>query len=188
MGVLATAAALGADVQQAAAKLTEVEIVNGRGRHHKVAYKNGQILLIDDSYNANPTSVRAALEVLSGLTLNNNQGRRIAVLGDMYELGDQEETYHCSLAADIERLNIDLVYTCGPRMKSLFSALPTVKRGGHADEPAEISAVVCHDVKPGDIITIKGSKGSGLHPRMLWVVQDLLTLSSNKTNSLGVLK
>lgn len=187
LGALATAAALGADVQAAAAKLTEVEIVNGRGRHHNVDYKNGQILVIDDSYNANPISVRAALEALSGLTLN-GECRRIAVLGDMYELGSQEHTYHSKLADDIERLDIDLVYTCGPRMKSLFNALPAVKRGGHAEGPAEISSRVCEDVKPGDIITIKGSKGGGFHPRMLRVVQDLLALSSNKVNSVGVLK
>lgn len=180
LGVLATVAALGADVEAAAAKLREVEISPGRGKHHEVAYKDGQICVIDDSYNASPSSVRASLEVLSAL-IPGKGGRRIAVLGDMYELGAQEEQFHRSLATDIARLNVDLIYACGPRMKWLFDDLPPLKKGGHAEEPAEISALICQNVKAGDIISIKGSRGGGLHPRMFRVVQDLLDLSpSNK--------
>ncbi|MBL0942608.1 MAG: UDP-N-acetylmuramoyl-tripeptide--D-alanyl-D-alanine ligase [Alphaproteobacteria bacterium] len=179
LAVLATVASLGANVEAAVAKLRDIEMPPGRGKQYKVIYKDGQIRVIDDSYNASPSSVRASLEVLSGL-IPGKGGRRIAVLGDMYELGTEEEHFHRSLANDIIRLNIDLVYTCGPRMKWLFDALPGLKKGRHAEEPAEISALICQDLEAGDIISIKGSRGGGLHPRMFRIVQDLLNLSSNK--------
>jgi UDP-N-acetylmuramoyl-tripeptide--D-alanyl-D-alanine ligase len=179
LGVLGTVAALGADVEAAAVKLSSIEILAGRGKHYKISYKEGQILVIDDSYNASPSSVRASLEVLSTL-IPDKEGRRIAVLGDMYELGAEEEHFHRSLANDVARLNVDRVYTCGPRMKWLFDALPTLKKGSHADEPEEISALVCQELEVGDIVSIKGSRGGGVYPRMFRVVQDLLDLSSSK--------
>lgn len=92
----------------------------------------GAFQLIDDSYNANPASVRAALEVLGGVTIAKG-GRRIAVLGDMLELGNHSRSLHEHLAAPAAE-SAELVFTCGPEMKHLYDALPKERRGGHGED------------------------------------------------------
>ena len=128
LAVIATAAALGADPERAATALAGFGPPRGRGQRRRVERPDGVITLIDDSYNANPASVRAALSVLATA-----QGRKLAALGDMLELGDHSAALHAELAGPIEELSIDRVFTAGAAMRHLHDALPASRRGAHAD-------------------------------------------------------
>ena len=135
-----------------------------------VELPDGRFILIDDAYNANPASVRAAIDVL-GRTKVEGEGRRIAVLGDMLELGDQSQSLHADLAGPIEEAGIDLVFTCGHSMAALHQALPASRRGVHRDHADELLSDVLSAVKPGDCVLVKSSKGS----RTSVIVEGLLT-------------
>src|SRR3546814_3896549 len=115
LAVLAAVSAAGADVVRAAAQLASLKPLKGRGERHEIVTPQCAFRLIDDSYNANPTSMRAAFEVLGRTTVGDG-GRRIAVLGDMLELGDQSEDMHAGLAAPLEAAGIALAFTCGTGM------------------------------------------------------------------------
>jgi UDP-N-acetylmuramoyl-tripeptide--D-alanyl-D-alanine ligase len=165
LAVLATVAALGADPAQAAEALTEVRAPKGRGARHRVAWLGGAIILIDESYNANPASMRAALALL-----DTAPGRRIAVLGDMLELGAHAPDLHAALAESIERHRVDRVFTAGMEMRHLHDALPQKRRGGHAENATAVLPLVRQALRPGDTVLIKGSLGSAMGP----VVEALL--------------
>lgn len=173
LAVLAAIGAAGADVVKAAAQLANLKPLKGRGERHEIATAAGVFHLIDDSYNANPTSMRAAFEVLGRASVGAG-GRRIAVLGDMLELGNQSDDMHAHLAQPLEAAGIDLVYCCGPAMAALFAALPKAMQGGHAATSTALAEMVCTAVKPGDSLLVKGSLGS----RMAVVVEALLALGS----------
>jgi len=168
LAVLAAAALLGADVRLAAQALAELNAGRGRGARLRLLAPGGEILLIDESYNANPASMRAALAVL-GQTKRSGHGRRIAVLGDMLELGPSGRELHRSLAESIEQNDIDLVFCCGPLMRSLWEALSLQRRGGYAPTSTELEAHVLAAARPGDSVMVKGSLGS----RMAGIVKAL---------------
>src|SRR3546814_773540 len=130
LAVLAAVSAAGADVVRAAAQLASLKPLKGRGERHEIVTPQCAFRLIDDSYNANPTSMRAAFEVLGRTTVGDG-GRRIAVLGDMLELGDQSEDMHAGLAAPLEAAGIALAFTCGTGMATLHERLPPARRGAH---------------------------------------------------------
>jgi UDP-N-acetylmuramoyl-tripeptide--D-alanyl-D-alanine ligase len=113
--------------------------------------------------------MRAALAVL-GTVIPGRGGRRIAVLGDMLELGDDAVRLHVELAQPIQEAGIALVFTVGANMRGLYDALPKRLRGGHAASSAEMAEIVARRLRPGDIVTVKGSYGS----RMAEVVRRLL--------------
>ena len=159
VAALAVCDALGLDAARAAAALEGWSPVAGRGQQRRA----GDILLLDESYNASSASVRAALDVLRGMP-----GRRVAVLGDMLELGDFGRTEHEGLADAVER-DADVLYACGPLMRHLFDAVPGAKRGAHAPDSAALAPLVANAVRPGDAVLVKGSLGS----RMRLVVQRL---------------
>ena len=159
LGVLATATALGGDVDAAAAALETIEAPDGRGRRHLLNLAAGTVTVIDESYNASPASMRAAFKVLAR-TPKGPGGRRIAVLGDMLELGEESGERHAELAEAIQRAGIDLVFTTGTEMRHLRVALPVERRGAHAYDSAGLAPLVCNAVRPGDVVTIKGSAGS----------------------------
>jgi UDP-N-acetylmuramoyl-tripeptide--D-alanyl-D-alanine ligase len=115
--------------------------------------------------------MRAAFEVLGRASLGKG-GRRIAVLGDMLELGTQAQEMHASLAAPLQAAGIDLVFTCGTGMAALRDALPEALRGAHAAESKTLAAEICDAVRPGDSLLVKGSLGS----RMAVVVEALIGL------------
>ena len=152
VGVLAALSAAGADLAQAARHLADWQPPLGRGA---VEDLDG-IRLIDDAYNSNPTSLSAGLATLARLT----GGRRVAILGDMLELGPDELAMHAGMAGDPAMASVDLVHTAGPRMAALHQALPEARRGLHADSAADLAARVAELVAPGDILLVKGSKGS----------------------------
>jgi UDP-N-acetylmuramoyl-tripeptide--D-alanyl-D-alanine ligase len=169
LAVLGAVKAAGGDVGAAAAAMSSLQPLDGRGRRHRIAAGEGSAELIDESYNASPASMRAALAVL-GAMLPGKGARRIAVLGDMLELGNEAQRLHAELARPIAEAGIALVFTVGPNMRALYDALPKRLRGGHAASSAEMAEIVARRVRPGDIVTVKGSFGS----RMAEVVRRLL--------------
>jgi UDP-N-acetylmuramoyl-tripeptide--D-alanyl-D-alanine ligase len=172
LAVLAAVAAAGADAARAAVELAHLEPVTGRGVHHGIDLPGGNFELIDDSYNANPTSMRAAFEVLGRANLGPN-GRRIAVLGDMLELGARSAEMHAGLAAPLRQAGVNLVFTCGPDMAGLDDVLPANMRGGHAADSALLIPLITTSVAAGDAVLVKGSAGS----RMGLVVEALLDMA-----------
>ncbi len=157
LAALAAVAALGADPVAGAALLSQFDGVAGRGRRLTVPADTGTATLIDESYNASPASMRAAIDVLAAAPVGPG-GRRIAVLGDMLELGDTAPALHRELATSLGR--IDLVFACGPLMQTLFEALPEANQGAWAADAASLASVVAAALRDGDIVMVKGSKGS----------------------------
>lgn len=155
LGVLAVAQALGADPEHAARSLADLRPPAGRGERHPFKVKGGEALLIDESYNANPVSVRAALALLGQM-----EGRRIAALGDMLELGERADALHADLAKTIAEVGVDLLFTCGRHMAHLHEAVPAALRGGHAPDSAALAVLVRDALRPGDVLLVKGSLGS----------------------------
>jgi UDP-N-acetylmuramoyl-tripeptide--D-alanyl-D-alanine ligase len=163
LGVLAAATLLGADLALSGLALAELKPPAGRGERVTLELPGGTALLIDESYNANPTSVRAALALLGQVPMK-GLGRRIAALGDMLELGPEGAALHASLAEAVTANAIDLVYCAGPLMKSLWDALPSERRGGYADTSAALEAQVLGAVTANDAVMVKGSLGSKMGP------------------------
>jgi UDP-N-acetylmuramoyl-tripeptide--D-alanyl-D-alanine ligase len=156
LGALLAVAALDGDVLNAAAALTEFSALKGRGARFRIALGGGSADLIDESYNANPASMSAAIALLGA----GPAGRRIAVLGDMLELGPEGPARHAALARDLETARVDLVFANGSDMKALWDALPASRRGAYGALSSDIVARVVETVRPGDVVLVKGSNGS----------------------------
>jgi UDP-N-acetylmuramoyl-tripeptide--D-alanyl-D-alanine ligase len=159
LAALAAVKLVGADLHAAAAVLAHFEAPEGRGRQGRYETPEGAVLIIDETYNANPASMRAALSVL-GEVPRTDYPRRIAVLGDMLELGNAASQFHAGLASAVDSHEIDLVFCAGPLMAHLYERLPAEKRGGAARSSAELVPVLLEAVRGGDAVTIKGSLGS----------------------------
>ena len=173
LAVLAAVFAVGADVAAAARALGDLAPLPGRGIRHGVALKSGAFTLIDESYNANPASMRAAIETLAA-TRPGPSGRRIAALGEMRELGGRSRAYHAELAGVLEAGGIDRVYACGGAMSAMMEALPRDRRGGFAGSSAALAKQIADEVRPGDVIVVKGSLASNMKA----VVDALLALDT----------
>lgn len=159
LAVLAAVKFAGSDLESAARSLAEFAPSDGRGKRISLDAGTGAITLLDESYNANTASMRAALMV-AGTLPKGESGRRIAVLGDMLELGEAGPELHASLSEAVLKSGIDAVYCAGPLMKHLFDTLPAAQRGGYAADSAALEPIVMADVRAGDVITVKGSNGS----------------------------
>jgi UDP-N-acetylmuramoyl-tripeptide--D-alanyl-D-alanine ligase len=163
LGVLASVALLGGDVEAAGEALATIEPPQGRGARTVLLIDGGRATLIDESYNANPASMRAAIALL-GQTGPGRGGRRIAVLGDMLELGTGEKALHAELAGPLEKAQADRVYLAGPRMEALWEALPPKVRGAYRQSAAELLPILAEELAAGDVIMVKGSNASRLGP------------------------
>jgi UDP-N-acetylmuramoyl-tripeptide--D-alanyl-D-alanine ligase len=163
LAVLAAAELAGADLALAALALGELNAVSGRGAPIEIEPPGGSAIVIDDSYNANPASVAAALAVL-GQAQVGPRGRRIAVLGDMLELGPKGRALHRDLAESVVANAVDLVFCCGPLMHALWQALPAGRRGGYAKDSSLLEAQVLPAIHAGDVVMVKGSLGSRMAP------------------------
>jgi UDP-N-acetylmuramoyl-tripeptide--D-alanyl-D-alanine ligase len=153
LGVFATLHAAGADLVKAATDMAHLTAVDGRGVVHQVPLSGGgHITLIDDSYNANPTSMAAGIALLATFP-----GRRIAVLGDMLELGDSGQELHEALAAHLVEAEVDTLYTCGPLMGHLHEVAPAAMKGAWKSDSIQLAQVLLGSVRSGDVILIKGS-------------------------------
>lgn len=168
VGVLATTQALGADPVAASLDIATWVPPAGRGTHEKIvtdAANHESIQLLDDAFNANPTSLAASLEVLAAATPTHNvgqivKGRRIAILGDMLELGDDAVDMHRSIAQNNHLQSLDLIHCAGPLMHHLWQALPDKQRGQWAQTAPELASKTAGLVDAGDVVLVKGSKGS----------------------------
>jgi UDP-N-acetylmuramoyl-tripeptide--D-alanyl-D-alanine ligase len=149
--------ALDVELDTALASLAAFAPLAGRGAETVVAIAGGSFVLIDDSYNANPVSLQAALNTLGAHAA---KGRRIAVLTDMLELGPETQTFHTQGADMAMAAGIDLVFCAGPLMKYLWDALPPTRRGGYAQDAAALAPQVAPAIEPGDVVMVKGSNGS----------------------------
>jgi UDP-N-acetylmuramoyl-tripeptide--D-alanyl-D-alanine ligase len=163
LAVLAAASLAGADLALAALALSGLAPVSGRGARVTLELPEGSALLIDESYNANPASMRAALALLGQAPIG-RRGRRIAVLGEMLELGAQGVDLHRGLVDSVIENSVDLVFCAGPLYHALWEALPSERRGGYAVTSAALEAEVLGAVRAGDAVMIKGSLGSRMAP------------------------
>jgi UDP-N-acetylmuramoyl-tripeptide--D-alanyl-D-alanine ligase len=159
MGVLGAVEALGGDLAAAGLALAEMSGLKGRGARHLIAAGSGEALLIDESYNANPASMRATLKTLAEEKVS---GRRIAVLGSMRELGEGSDAFHAALAGPIEAAGVEQAILVGEEMQALAKALgPKIKMTHVPDASSALSALQ-EVVGPGDAILVKGSNTVGL--------------------------
>ncbi len=161
--VLAAAEAAGADLALTAIALADLAAGSGRGQRSELMAPDGSFALLDESYNANPASMRAALSLLAQLDVG-LRGRRIAVLGDMLELGLSAADMHRDIVDAIHANNIDLVFAAGPLMKHLWQVLPDEKKGSYAPSSGELLPYVLDAMRAGDALMIKGSLGSRMGP------------------------
>ncbi len=168
---LGAVAAVGADIARAGQAMAGWFPPEGRGQRWRIelgpAGRDGAITLIDDSYNANPASIRAALAVLAASPLadvagREGRGRRIAFLGDMLELGPTEDSLHAGLADLAEIDGIDTLHLAGPRMRALHQALPAEKRGHWFEDSEKLAQWVCKAIDAGDVCVVKGSLGMAM--------------------------
>lgn len=183
LAVLAAASLMGADLALSALALSRFHPAAGRGVRHLLDLPGGQATLFDESYNANPASMAAAFSVL-GQSVIGPQGRRIAVLGDMLELGPSGPALHRGLTDAITANNIDLVFCCGPLMHELWQALPSAKKGGYAKSSAELENQILGAIRAGDAITVKGSLGSRM--KMIVAALEKNFLSQSAADDLTV--
>ena len=163
LAVLVTAVLAGADLALAALALAEFKAAAGRGAPIEIEVSGGSALVIDESYNANPASIAAALALL-GQAVIGPRGRRIAVLGDMLELGSKGPALHRALAKSVIDNSVDLVFCCGPLMRHLWQALPPTRRGFYAENSAALEGEVLAALRAGDVVMVKGSLGSRMGP------------------------
>ena len=171
LGALASAEALGADLALAAQSIAKWTPFTGRGAREVIALDPADsrmtLELIDDAYNANPTSLSAALDVLAAAEVTHDigrvsKGRRIAYLGDMKELGDDENAMHEAVARLSCIEHLDMIHCVGPLMRRCYEALPDAKRGHWFETSAEMASTVGRDLDAGDVVLAKGSLSMGL--------------------------
>ncbi|HUR44087.1 MAG TPA: UDP-N-acetylmuramoylalanyl-D-glutamyl-2,6-diaminopimelate--D-alanyl-D-alanine ligase [Aestuariivirga sp.] len=163
LAVLAAVKLMGADLARAGLALAVVEPAKGRGVRQRLGAPGGDILLIDESYNANPASVRAALALLASAKPGYG-GRRIAVLGDMLELGHHGPLLHGELAGPVDAAQVDALYAAGPLMAHLWAKTPAVRQGAYAATSEGLREVLMSRLRAGDVVMIKGSLGSRMGP------------------------
>ena len=163
LAVLGAAKLMGADLARAALALSTAQPAKGRGVQEKLVAPGGDILLIDESYNANPASVRAALALVAAAKPGKG-GRRIAVLGDMLELGSHGPALHAELYEPMDAAGVDVLYAAGPLMAHLWERVPARQRGAYAESSGDIRDTVLSDLRAGDVVMIKGSLGSRMGP------------------------
>jgi UDP-N-acetylmuramoyl-tripeptide--D-alanyl-D-alanine ligase len=173
LGVIAATHAAGVDIDKACQVLSNFELLPGRGQLVNL----GKISILDESYNASPMAMGMALGNL-GLY----KGRKVAVLGDMGELGEVAEKEHLHLAELIAANKVSLVFTSGPLMEKLHDALPAPVKGLHNDDPAALGQELYPYLQPGDRLLIKGSRGNyGAHGRMHSALLSIMKLVEQET-------
>lgn len=163
LAVVAALCALDLDVVRAVAALATLPPPPGRGARSVLHVGDGDILLIDESYNANPASMRAALATLATVP-RAKFARRIAVLGDMLELGAASGELHKGLIDAVIGADVDQLFVCGPYMKGLYDAAPAAIKGGYAETAEALTDLVAQALRSGDAVMVKASNGTRLGP------------------------
>ena len=175
LDALAVVEALGANVDRAAASLAEVTASPGRGARRRLRFGGGTIELLDESYNANPDSMRAMLAILAR-TEPAPGGRRLLAMGDMRELGEGADAFHAALADAVAASGAAQVFLCGPHMKALWRNIAAAQKGVHRPDSASLAGDVASALKAGDVVAVKGSLGS----KMKIVVDAILAASDGE--------
>jgi UDP-N-acetylmuramoyl-tripeptide--D-alanyl-D-alanine ligase len=160
LAVLGAVDLIGGDVEAAAERLGDFSAESGRGRQYRLKIDPGTLTLIDESYNANPASMAAALEILSMAPVG-QEGRRIAVLGDMLELGVHSAKLHASLAAAFKDRRIDMAFLGGRDMRHLAEVLPGEIHVEYRESLEELMPLVLDTLRAGDAVMVKSSKSVG---------------------------
>ena len=159
LAVLAAVEAVGEDVGVAGLALADLGGLKGRGERHMIAIDGGEVLLVDESYNANPASMAATLKSLGD---ERDVARRIAVLGPMRELGEHSEVLHAALAPAIVGARVDRLILIGDEMAPLESALGGGVRIERADSVEQATDLLLRALQPGDAVLVKASNSIGL--------------------------
>ncbi|MCE2509961.1 MAG: UDP-N-acetylmuramoyl-tripeptide--D-alanyl-D-alanine ligase [Alphaproteobacteria bacterium] len=180
LAVLAAVDAVGADLKKAASRLGNLAAPVGRGRRVRGMLPSGAIEIIDESYNANPASMRATLDSLAAIPLG-PVGRRIAVLGDMLELGPNAARMHADLAGDLIRNEIELVFTVGRLMENLDRELPPHMLGGHAESAEALLPILLEELHGSDVVAVKGSQAINMNH----IVETLLHAGNGMANAVN---
>lgn len=160
LAVLGAADLVGAPLPAVALALADLEAEQGRGKRYRLKHPKGVFTLIDESYNANPASMAASLAMLKSADIGET-GRRVAVLGDMLELGKHAEKLHAGLAELVVDAGADLVFLAGPEMKALAEALPKDIKTEYRADVEELKPLVLAAIRPGDAVMVKSSNGIG---------------------------
>ena len=177
LAALAAVDSVGVDLAPAIEALRGFAPVAGRGARVQIPIEGGEVCLIDESYNANPTSVAAALDLLGAAPVK-GEGRRIAVLGEMLELGPDAPAMHAGLSGALSAAKVDRLYATGDLMGALWDAVPKDMHGAFASSAGGLINAVIEDLKPGDIVMVKGSNAS----KVSEVARALMALSDKGTN------
>lgn len=180
LAVLTVIRAVDGNMDAAIEALRVTAPVEGRGNRIQLVIAEGQppVTIINETYNANPASMLAAFQVLA-LVEPPPGSRRIAVLGDMLELGRDGPQLHAALANPLLKAKADLVFCCGAQMDAMYQTLPEGWRGGHTKDSQQLAPLVAAAVRPGDVVLVKGSKGS----KMPYVLQALQALALPQVKS-----
>lgn len=160
LAILAAVYAVGHDLQPAMDVLPFFNELEGRGEDFELRLDYRQIRVIDDAYNANPGSMTAALERLSDEAV---AGRRVAVMGEMAELGNNGLRYHTELASFINDLPIEKIYAVGALYRDFWQSLSPDRRGKHVNRPEELAQILYRELQTGDTVLVKGSHSTRLH-------------------------
>jgi UDP-N-acetylmuramoyl-tripeptide--D-alanyl-D-alanine ligase len=182
LAVLAAASLAGADLALAALALSSLKPPGGRGERIALDLPGGDALLIDESYNANPASMRAALALLGQAPVGPH-GRRMAVLGEMLELGPRGAELHRGLAEAVVENSVDLVFCAGPLYQEFWEALPSERRGGYAVTAAALEADVLGALRAGDAVMVKGSLGSKMGPIVKALIRQFVSQGAREAVS-----
>ena len=158
LAVLAAVELVEANLAKAGLALAELQAVKGRGQQHRLSFPGERVILIDESYNANPSSMRAALALLASSNIK-GRGRRVAVLGDMLELGSTSYELHAALAEAVMDNRVDRVFVAGAEMKALSDALEGKVECTHMDALEGLIPLVSADIRAGDAVMVKASLG-----------------------------
>jgi UDP-N-acetylmuramoyl-tripeptide--D-alanyl-D-alanine ligase len=180
LAVVAVLDVLGLPLDACLAPLAHISVPRGRGARTAFAVPGGSILLIDESYNANPASMRAALAAMATVP-RQAYPRRIAVLGDMLELGPRGAEFHRGLKDAVDAAGADLVFACGPNMRLLFDDLAETGRGQWARNSVDLAAGLLAALRPGDVVMIKGSLGTRMAPLVEAVAARLGSAAAGET-------
>ena len=185
VGVIACIHALNLNVEEAAISLKSIQLPRGRGGQVEIPLKSGASLtLIDESYNASPIAMQAALAVL-GSKVPKYGGRRVAILGDMLELGLDGPALHANLLDHLLAAKPDLVITIGGLMRELHDKIPSTISCLHADRSVDVSQKVSDQLRAGDLILIKGSLGTNMAP-IVSAIENMKSNSRSPCQSLEV--